>query len=89
LLSRSLLCFRNQSPEIRAILLDFGPSVLRMNFEVGFALDSIALNLKEPFILAVDQNVAKFEVLDENHGGCVVDHGLQTLLARAKRVRRC
>jgi hypothetical protein len=56
-----------------------------MKVEVGFAADLIALHLKAAFVFAVDQNVTKVEVLDENDGCGVVDDILQALFAYTKR----
>ena len=48
----------------------------RMKFEVGFAADLVALNLMEAFKFAVDQEVTKVEILDENDSCSVVDNVL-------------
>ena len=56
-----------------------------MNVEIALPVDFIALDTKSPFILAIDQDVAQFEILDENDGCGVIQNVLQPLFACAKR----
>ena len=60
--------------------------IARMNVEIALPVDFIALDTKSPFILAIDQDVAQFEILDENDGCGVIQNVLQPLFACAKRL---
>ena len=60
--------------------------IARMNVEIALPVDFIALDVKSAFILAIDQDVAQFEILDENDGCGVIQNILQALFACAKRL---
>ena len=47
-------------------------NVMRVNIKVGFPADLVPLNKKSSFIFAVDQNVAKVEILNEYDGRRVI-----------------
>jgi hypothetical protein len=57
-----------------------------MNVISRFPTDFVALNTKLAFIFAVNQNVAKFEILNGYHRSAVVQNILQASLARAQRL---
>jgi hypothetical protein len=58
----------------------------RMNVKVGFPANLVTLHLVAAFVFAVHENVAKFEVLDENDGCRVVQNILPSLFAGPKRL---
>jgi hypothetical protein len=58
----------------------------RKNVIVGLPANLITLNLKSAFIFAVNQNVAKFEILHGYDGSAVIQNILQSLFTRAKRL---
>src|SRR5215831_16924574 len=60
--------------------------IARMNVIVGLPANLITLNLKSAFIFAVNQNVAKFEILHGHDGSAVIQNILQSLFTRAKRL---
>jgi hypothetical protein len=58
----------------------------RKNVIVGLPANLITLNLKSAFIFAVNQNVAKFEILHGYDSRAVIQNILQSLFTRAKRL---
>ena len=60
--------------------------IARKNVIVGLPANLITLNLKSAFIFAVNQNVAKFEILYGYDRSAVIQNILQSLFTRAKRL---
>src|SRR5215472_15885606 len=59
-----------------------------MNVKIGFPANFLSLNIMPPFIFPVHQQVAEFQVLNENDRGAVINDVLQPLFALAKRLLR-
>jgi hypothetical protein len=63
-------------------------NIVRKKVKVGFPTDLVPPHMVAVFVFAVHQDVAKFEILNKDDGGCVIEDVLQPLVAGAKRLFR-